>query len=119
MSVLGEEGYAETQPVDLESELTGQNTNKVLLDVLLSAGGLAGGSKLVAKLMKRLPWLKQMKNSHYSPRSWAQQKRAMDPDLYDHAMKESPVLDRVYDAIKRGTVTEKGAGGLLDYLFKK
>ena len=82
MSVLSEEGYAGAEPVNLESELTGKDTNKILLEVLLSAGGLAGGSKLVAKLMKKLPWLKQMKNSHYSPRSWAQQKRAMDPDLY-------------------------------------
>ena len=119
MAVLDKEGYGSSQPIDLESELTGENTNKILLDLLLSAGGIAGGSRVASKLLKNLPWLKRMKGSHHSPRSWAQQHRAMDPDLYDYAMKDSSLKERVYDTIKRGTVIGKGPGSLLDYLFKK
>tara|TARA_Y100001963_G_scaffold77098_1_gene106929 strand:- start:691 stop:1362 length:672 start_codon:yes stop_codon:yes gene_type:complete len=52
--VLGEEGYAGAQPVDLESELTGKDTNEVLLNVLLSAGGLGVGARLAKKLLNRI-----------------------------------------------------------------
>lgn len=114
-TVLSEKGYSNAGDIDLNKELTGENTNSVLMDVLLGAGGLAGGSKLVQKLMKNVPWLKRMKGSHFSPRSESMQRRAFDPDLYDSGMKNSPIKDRIYDTIKRGTVTGKGPGSLIDY----
>ena len=96
MSVLSEEGYAGAQPVDLESELTGRDTNKVLLDVLFSAGGLAGGSALARKLLSRINYIGKQWPSWASPRNILPGKVAGNVPTYGNTKK---AIDATHKAI--------------------